>query len=135
MKHVKLFESWLNEGSEQALEPKLRRDDLYDLMMDDYEAFEKECNKIAADAIGCKPKDIYFVGSPVNDDTLEDPIWPKIKDLLSSGNGWPKKPGKLLFWFDADAPDGHMKACHWKHNGIDVVMFDGEDGPFIYVKK
>jgi hypothetical protein len=137
---LKNFNQFINENSSQErgafreiLDPKLRYDYLHDLMVNDYDAFEKECNTLAAEAIGCDPSEIHFIGSPTNDD-IEPSDWVKVKDLLDGNDFDLKKPGELLWWFSVPAPDGYMAAYLFRHNGNDIIMYDAEDGPFIYLR-
>jgi hypothetical protein len=133
---LKNFNQFINESNEQErgafgeiLDPKLERKDLHDLMVSNYDAFEQECNKIAAKAIGCRPEDIVFLGTP---EEIEDDDQEKVEGLLVNGKFDPENPGKLLWWFSVPAPDGYMAAYLFKHDGKDIVMYDAEDGPFIY---
>lgn len=120
MKNLRSFQEFLNEGQEYS---------------------SKEMDQIIADALGCKPVEVetkYFMGSPTNDvDEVED-----MRDLFNStgedgmgGETWElKKPGKILYSHESGTPDGDQTAHYFEHNGMKVVVVEGEDGPFIYAK-
>jgi len=119
-------------------------------LFDSYE----EADKITAAALGCSLEELdnYFIGSPVTregepnmmDDfapvidlfnTEIDPEEPQWSVRNTRNSDWRlKKHGQIIWTVNQAGPGGYAQAHLFNHNGMTVVVIDGDDGPFVYIK-
>lgn len=104
----------------------------------------EETDMVTADALGCSPEELdnYYIGSPVSrydePDFMDD--FAPVMDLFYSdeendGMGFELKKKGQIIWTVRDAgPGGYAQAHLFNHNGMKVVVVEGDDGPFVYIK-
>jgi hypothetical protein len=104
----------------------------------------EETDMATADALGCSPEELdnYYIGSPVSrydePDFMDD--FAPVMDLFYSdeeneGMGFELKQKGQIIWTVRDAgPGGYAQAHLFQHNGMKVVVVEGDDGPYVYIK-
>jgi hypothetical protein len=104
----------------------------------------EETDMATADALGCSPEELsdYYIGSPVtryDEPNFMDDFAP-VMDLFytdeeNEGMDFElKKPGQIIWTVRDAGPGGYAQAHMFRHNGMTVIVIDGDDGPFVYVK-
>jgi hypothetical protein len=142
-KLIKGFQQFVNEN---------RMDDMNDMNDMNHETGQmlsladgtEETDMATAAALGCRPEELdnYYIGSPVarfNEPDFMDDFAP-VMDLFYSdeedeGMGFELKKKGQIIWTVRDAgPGGYAQAHLFRHNGMKVVVVEGDDGPYVYIK-
>jgi hypothetical protein len=137
---IKGFQQFVNEN---------RMDDMNDMNHETGQMLSladgtEETDMATAAALGCRPEELdnYYIGSPVarfNEPDFMDDFAP-VMDLFYSdeedeGMGFELKKKGQIIWTVRDAgPGGYAQAHLFRHNGMKVVVVEGDDGPYVYIK-
>jgi hypothetical protein len=124
---IKRFTQFINETTELTLSD---------------ESGTERVDAITAYALGCgiTQLDNYFIGSPVAryyEPEFMDEVAPVIDlfDIDEDSGDWKlKRKGKIIWTVNDYGSGGYARAHLLYHNGLTVVVIDGDDGPYIYAK-